>query len=207
MANKHYYIVSKKKCKIETNTNGKTWVIIDDANIIDENGKLIHDDSKFISNNDNKRKQTIGEILSIVSFIVVIILSLIIYIYCEISKDFNILNSSVIDNIIGIVVLLFTFFSISNVRIYLNKILGGSRFYKKTWCLTMILILPFYIALVGENLISFLSYCVIRSYLGLRNILFGNSILRCAIPIQIQARKSWHIWKLSAPLYISWPEI
>lgn len=152
MAKVHYIIDSRKKAQIEKR-NGKTTITIEDTVRVEENHIVKLDYGKLINFNDNKSKKVKCEdVITIILYLIAIILLVIMFALLGISKDFNILTDSYIDNLIGIAALLFAISSIPKVKEFLSKILTASRLWKKLWYIIMMLCLPFYIIAIMNKL-------------------------------------------------------
>lgn len=152
MAKDHYVIASRKKAQIEEKEHGKKRIVIDNVVSMTENGSIILDYGNFIESGEKKHKKcTLDEALTIVLYIVTIILILAMFCVLAVAKDFGILTSSNIDNLIGIAALLFAVVSIPRVKEILGKWSFGSRIVKKLWYVIMILVLPYFIVFLLDK--------------------------------------------------------
>lgn len=159
MAKLHYTIDSKKKARIEKE-HGKTRIIIEDVVMIEENRVIKLDYGEFINVSENKeRKYKFDEWITIILYLSATILLVVMFSMFGIGKDFGILTSGYIDNIIGIAALLFGLASIPKVKECLGKNLTGPRICNKLWYVVMILCIPFYIIAIlnGVGLSSSIS--------------------------------------------------
>lgn len=149
MSKIHYIIDSRKKAQIEKKQNGKTSVVIDDVVRIEENRVTKLDYSGFINASESKgRKYKLDEWITYIKYIVALLLILTIYIVLGISKDCGILTSGYIDNLVGIVALLFGITSIPKVKEFLGKKVTGRSKHNKLWYVLIMLFLPFFIILL-----------------------------------------------------------
>ena len=119
MSKTHYIIDSRKKARIEKGIS-KTTVIIKDVVSIEEN----------------------HETLTYFLYLVAAGIILLFFAILAIGKDFKILDSNYIDNIIGIAALIFGIVSIPRVKEWLGKRLSESKAIKKLWYIIIILFLP-----------------------------------------------------------------
>lgn len=159
MAKLHYTIDSKKKARIEKE-HGKTRIIIEDVVMIEENRVIKLDYGEFINVSENKeRKYKFDEWITIILYLSATILLVVMFSMFGIGKDFGILTSGYIDNIIGIAALLFGLAFIPKVKECLGKNLTGPRICNKLWYVVMILCIPFYIIAIlnGVGLSSSIS--------------------------------------------------
>lgn len=147
MAKLHYIINSRKRAQIKKMNPGKVRIIIDDVVTIKENGDTKLDFGTFQNNENKKKKFTFIDCFTTLMYSIAIILLVLILILLGIGKDCNILNSTYIDNIIGIVALLFGISSIPRIKEFFGKNLTGPRICNKLWYVVMILCLPFYIVI------------------------------------------------------------
>lgn len=148
MAQLHYIIDSREKVRINKKAHNNFGIVIENVVMLEENHRMRIDGGVLIDDNKNRVKEnTRVEIITYILYSVAIMLLLALFILLGVGKDCNILNSSYIDNTIGIAALLFGLVSISRVKEFLSKILGGPQICNKCWYVLMILCLPFYIVL------------------------------------------------------------
>jgi|GEM_PF-4677526 len=141
MAKQHYVIDSRKKAQIEPQTNGKINIIISDVVKFEENRETVIDYANFINGSEKTgKKENSFDFIEKIMYFISMILLMFLFVLLGFGKDFNILSSSYIDNIFGIVALLFGVASIPKVKEFIGK-----RFANKIWCILMILSLTFYI--------------------------------------------------------------
>jgi len=146
MAKVHYIIDSKKKAHIKKNIQGKISVVIEDVVKIEENHTTKLDYGKFINGSETKhKKRTLDEWITLILYFMAVILLVLLASLLAIAKDLNILNSNYIDNIIGIMALLFGLSSVPKVKEFLGRMLVGPTIIRKLWYIVMMLCLPFYI--------------------------------------------------------------
>lgn len=173
MAKVHYIIESRKKAYIEKNENDKISIVIEDVVKIEENHTIKFDYCEFINGSEKTgKKYGTSDSIAFILYFVAIILLVVLLVLLGFGKDFGILNSSYIDNIIGIVALLFAIFSIPKAKEVLGKISFGPAIVKKSWYIMMILCLPFYIVL-------FMSWFGLSS--GISNICGILGIIICIL--------------------------
>lgn len=142
MSKVHYIIDSRKKAQIEKKEQGKMSVVIQDAVMIVENGRVKIDYENLISGTEDKVKNRIAsEVISVILYVFGILSIMGLYVLLGVVPNTTVYT----DNLIGIAALLFGLTTIPKVKEYLGKILVGPQLIKKLWCITMILILPFYI--------------------------------------------------------------
>lgn len=148
MAKVYYKIDSRKKAKITEDSKGKIIIRIDDIVNLEENGVTKLEHGEFINTSENpKIKYKFNECFTLFLYYFVAILLVILLALLGIGKDFNILTSSYIDNIIGIAALLFGLISIPKVKTFLYKKFPGPRIGNKLWYVVIMLCLPYYIIL------------------------------------------------------------
>lgn len=148
MSKLHYTIDSRQKALIEKKPHGKIDIVVKDVVRLEENRTLKLDHGNFINNIDNKKKNyTWDECITIFLYSLAIVLLVFLLALLAISRDFNILKSSYIDNVIGIVALLFSLTSIPKIKENLSRWLIGPKILAKAWYIIMILCLPIFIGL------------------------------------------------------------
>ena len=144
MSKVHYIIESSKKAQIERNENGKIKIVIQDVVRMEKNRKIKVKNGELVSNNENNcSNDWVSVILYGLAFLMMFFLVAIL----AFGKDLGIWNNNYIDNIIGIVALLFAVSSIPFVKEFLNRKLVLSKLYNKLWYFLMIMCIPFYIVL------------------------------------------------------------
>lgn len=151
MAKVHYIIESRKKAHIEKAMVGKKRIIIEDIVSVKENNQILLDYGKFINSSKNPAKTSIIDIFTIIAYLTAIIVLVLFLTMLAISKDFNILNSIYIDNIIGIIALLFAICFVPKVKEVLVRVLVGPTLLNKLWYIVVILCLPFCISLFMQG--------------------------------------------------------
>ena len=120
MSKTHYIIDSRKKARIEKGIS-KTTVIIEDVVSIEENHETLLNYGELINDNERNRKKTFNDYITYFLYLVAAGIILLFFAILAIGKDFKILDSNYIDNIIGIVALIFGIVSIPRVKEWLGK--------------------------------------------------------------------------------------
>ena len=141
MSKIHYIIASRKKARIEKKV-GKTIVIIEDVVSIEENHETLLNYGELINDNEKNRKKTLNDYITYFLYLFAAGIMLLFFSILAIGKDFKILDSNHIDNIIGIAALIFGIVSIPRVKEWLGKQLSESKVIKKLWYIIIILFLP-----------------------------------------------------------------
>lgn len=91
------------------------------------------------------KRSEINKALIMILLIVTIIALTIGFSAFAIGRDFKILESDQIDNLIGFAALFFGIASIPIVKEYIGRISKGSRIYNKVLYIVMVLCIPFYL--------------------------------------------------------------
>lgn len=141
MSKIHYIIDSRKKARIEKGIS-KTTVIIEDVVSIKENHEILLNYGELINDNERNRKKTFNDYITYFLYLVAAGIILLFFAILAIGKDFKILDSNYIDNIIGIAALIFGIVSIPRVKEWLGRRLSESKAIKKLWYIIIILFLP-----------------------------------------------------------------
>lgn len=148
MAKVHYILDSRKKAQISKNAKGNISVIIDDVVKVKENNVVKLDYAEFINYGDkNSNKYKVHDYATMLLYLFAVALLILMFIMMAIGKDFGLLTSRYIDNVIGITALLFGIVSIPRIKEYLGKKLLSPPILNKLWYIIILLCLPFYIVM------------------------------------------------------------
>ena len=96
-------------------------MIIEDVVSIEENHETLLNYGELINDNERNRKKTFNDYITYFLYLVAAGIILLFFAILAIGKDFKILDSNYIDNIIGIAALIFGIVSIPRVKEWLGK--------------------------------------------------------------------------------------
>ena len=152
MSKVHYKVDSRKNAKIEKNQSGRITMLIEDVVRVEVNEKIKVDNGAIMDeiNNGGYNKWKLSDLISVLLYAIALVNMFVLFFLLAFGKDIGIWESSNIDNLIGLVALLFAISSIPIVKEFLNRKLSLPLLWNKLWYFLMVMCIPFYIVFVMD---------------------------------------------------------
>ena len=148
MAKYHYLVETKHKVELKENGN-KTAASFDDVLAVKENKKLIYESGDFrLVEKDESFSGKIETILFYIAITAVLLLLIILGLY----RDYGNGLSAAVDDLIGIVAILFAIVSIPPIKRFIGKKISKYGYFFKIWMILMLLLIPFGLLLIMKRL-------------------------------------------------------